>query len=541
MLQESIKSYLIFGNKEKKSDMKTILHLFSWMYFLHRTVVMESNVSLPMNSRVNTQHAEGIESCDGSKNNTYSCWIGDEMLSREGSFYKELKSKADSKNVIMLAFVDFSFVEMAINLHEYSLKRLNIQNYLFVCSDHDAYEVLRRRGTNVFLYPHAIDSNIPSLFGTSQFKLKVRIKHKILTAAVMLGFKTLLTDVDVVFFSNPIPQLSKRHNDLVIQDDMQIMSFETTFSGITSWNILNSGFLMVSPTYAGVDMLQRILKLLMTKRVNHQPALNWVVKDMISTNSLDITRLNIKEFPCGKEYFENEQRMFFGDQSPRGNNAIIVHNNHYYTKLGKIHRFKETGLWTVDKNQYYSKKTGRYLIYHNPQDFGDSKRATLLKEKAALITALTIGKLLNRIVIFPKFHCHGCDSNACRRATNHCSFNAHFNVQTFDEHFDGMYRENVFLKHPKVPKAIKTSISPKIRIVKKSSMGNVSTSDETIVTEDLKNIRATHLRSWLSSSSLGHFSVLNFESLYFDIKYNNPKWWNTIDQALSFCNYTQRC
>ena len=108
----------------------------------------------------------------------------------EGSFYKELRAKADSNNVIMLAFVDFSFIEMAINLHEYSLKRFGIRNYLIVCSDQGAYEVWERRGINVFLYLHKIDYNSPSLFGTTEFNLKVRIKHKVLTAAVMLGFKT---------------------------------------------------------------------------------------------------------------------------------------------------------------------------------------------------------------------------------------------------------------------------------------------------------------------------------------------------------------
>ena len=151
------------------------------------------------------QGTEYIEYCHASKKSNISCWIGDSMLSMEGSFYKELRAKADSNNVIMLAFVDFSFIEMAINLHEYSLKRFGIRNYLIVCSDQGAYEVWERRGINVFLYLHKIDYNSPSLFGTTEFNLKVRIKHKVLTAAVMLGFKTLLTDVDVVFFVNPIP------------------------------------------------------------------------------------------------------------------------------------------------------------------------------------------------------------------------------------------------------------------------------------------------------------------------------------------------
>ena len=485
------------------------------------------------------QGTEYIEYCHDSKKSNISCWIGDSMLSMEGSFYKELRAKADSNNVIMLSFVDFSFIEMAINLHEYSLKRFGIRNYLIVCSDQGAYGALKRRGINVFLYLHKIDSNSPSLFGTTEFNLKVRIKHKVLTAAVMLGFKTLLTDVDVVFFVNPIPQLSKSRKDLIVQDDMQTISLETTRSNMTSWNVVNSGFLMVSPTYAGVDMLQRILKLVMTIDINDQPAFNWVVKDMLSTNSLDMERLDIQKFPCGKEYFENEQRMFFGDQIRQGSGAMIVHNNHYFTKLGKIHRFKETGLWSVDKNRYYSNKRAKYIMYQNPIDFEGSSGVTLLKERAALITALTIGKLLKRIVIFPKFHCYGCENEACKNANNRCSFNAHFHVETFHKYFDGMYRENVFLSHPKVPEAIKASISPRIRILKKSLMKNVSSSDFIIGTDDGKSILATHIKSWLGGRELRDFSVLNFDSLYFDIKYNSPKWRNTIDHALLFCNYMQ--
>ena len=520
--------------------MKIRLFWFSVICFYQRYVFGEVSERLSKDVPIYTHHAEDVEYCHASKKNRYSCWIGDGMLSREGSFYKQLQSKADSKNVIMLAFVDFAFIEMAINLYEYSLKKFGIKNYIFVCSDQDAYEALRRRGINAFLYSHTIDSKTPSAFGSNEFKLKVRIKHKVLAASVMLGFKTLLTDVDVVFFANPIPRLANRHNDLVIQDDMQTILFKTG-QNVSSWNVLNSGFLMVSPTYAGVDMLQRILTLVMTLRIHHQPALNWVVKEMLSTNSLDMARLNNKEFPCGKEYFENKQRMFFGDQDGQGKKPIIVHNNHYYTKLGKIHRFKEAGLWSVDKNQYFSNKSAKYILYRNPIDFGRRNRLTLRKERDALITALTIGKLLKRIIIFPKFHCYGCENHACKRATNYCSFNAHFHVQAFDEHFDGMYRENVFLNHPKVPKAIKTSISPKIRIVKKSLLGNASTSDIVIVTDNSEKILATHIKSWFDSSPLADFSVLNFDSLYFSIKYNNPKWWNTIDHAVSFCNYNQRC
>ena len=61
------------------------------------------------------------------------------------------------------------------------------------------------------------------------------------------------------------------------------------------------------------------------------------------------------------------------------------------------------------------------------------------------------------------------------------------------------------------------------------------------ITDNSEKILATHIKSWLDSSPLADFSVLNFDSLYFSIEYNNPTWWNTIDHAVSFCNYNQRC
>ncbi len=42
-------------------------------------------------------------------------------------------------------------------------------------------------------------------------------------------------------------------------------------------------------------------------------------------------------------------------------------------------------------------------------------------------------------------------------AYERCSFNTHYKVQTFDQHFSGRYREHVFLDHPKVPDSIKSS------------------------------------------------------------------------------------
>ena len=146
------------------------------------------------------------------------CWIGAFALSWSGRFFEKLESKADSNNIVILAVVDLPFVDMAINLFE-SLEHLQIKNFVFICSDTKSFNILLKKNINAFLYNVDIDSENPSDFGTEKFRDKVGIKLKIVAAAVMLGFNVLLTDIDVVFLSDPIPNLLQDNGpDLYIQD-----------------------------------------------------------------------------------------------------------------------------------------------------------------------------------------------------------------------------------------------------------------------------------------------------------------------------------
>merc|ERR1712045_368741 len=102
--------------------------------------------------------------------------------------------------------------------------------------------------------------------------------------------------------------------------------------------------------------------------------------------------------------------MFFDDNEYcRGricdHGPFIVHNNWIVSKAAKIYRFKEVGLWTFDKDEYYSNISQKYILYKNYRDFGND---TLYHEKLALKTALTMGKILNRVVVLPKFDCRLC-------------------------------------------------------------------------------------------------------------------------------------
>ena len=272
-----------------------------------------------LREHLNTSLRSDMDHCNLGKEERYSCLIGHSMLSREGEFYKMLSLKANSEKLVILSYADFAYVELAINLHE-SLQALHITNFLFICTDEKALKILRRRGIASFLYQHPqVNSNDASVLLSDDFSLKTSIKIKIITAAIKMGFQVLFTDADVVFLRNPTHHLTSFNNaDLVIQND-------TT-------NGLNSGFLLVRPTYSGVSLMLRTLEIVMTRLIIDQHALNFVIKEMISTQSLAMVVLDAQQFPCGKVYFEDEKRMFLEDRCKK-DVAYIVHNNFLFTKV----------------------------------------------------------------------------------------------------------------------------------------------------------------------------------------------------------------
>ena len=77
-------------------------------------------------------------------------------------------------------------------------------------------------------------------------------------------------------------------------------------------------------------------------------------------------------------------------------------------------------MWAVDRNQYYSSSENKYLIYDNPLDLSD-KIETIEAEKKALLNALAIGHVLNRIVILPSFHCYTCKYQVCKNQGEYCN------------------------------------------------------------------------------------------------------------------------
>jgi len=227
----------------------------------------------------------------------------------------------------------------------------------------------------------------------------------------------------------------------------------------------NAGFIVVKPTQLSRRVYTTIRKLT-TKwsAIDDQHALNHAVRQLKKEKSgINATLLDIHQYASGAQYFENMQRLLPTEDDTCSSinkincSVLVLHNNWIVTKEAKIYRFREHFMWLYDgKDQYYSSQTRKYITYINPKptstklSLADLKR---LRERqmSALRTALTVGYLLNRTLILPRFYC---GTKALQ-----CPLNSIIHIKTFDAYFSGQYRENSFLQHPQVPDVVKQSLS----------------------------------------------------------------------------------
>jgi len=243
-------------------------------------------------------------------------------------------------------------------------------------------------------------------------------------------------------------------NVLVCQEVMLTADIAAMWDSV----VYNPGFIVVKPTNASKQVYLLIKKI--TRRsptTDDQTALNRAINIFRSQRlKLNLTRLNESRFLGGWDYFEKPQRWFAPKEKcnsqKQDNCAVVVHNTWIVTKAAKVYRFREHLMWMYDgDDKYFSSNTRLYLMYNNHSPSTITRRMITKSEISALKTALTIGYLLNRTVILPRFH--------STNMAHEVPLNYILHVKSFDDEFAGAYRENSFLRHPKVPLDVKVRLS----------------------------------------------------------------------------------
>ena len=409
---------------------------------------------------------------------------------------KSALSKYASDAVIFLSPGDYGYREMALNLYKTSYERLNLTNHLFVALDDKLCGYLTKHGANCAQYLAAGIENptTASDHGSEDFKRKVYTKADIVMLALKLHISVVLVDADIVFLKNPLPYMTCSDCDLVIGPNGRRLC---------------AGFYRINPTPNSEQLLRGMSARFNTSHptVLEQPTFNIVLEEMKERNDIKYKVLNENIFHRGRTFFKLSGRIFKGDQPCE--QCVMVHNNYIVGLANKIYRFKEYGFWEVDTNGYYTSPERKYIIYANHVS-GHNNTMIRHQEDKALWTAFTIGYLLNRTVILPKFHLQGSNQ----------SLMTFYDIEQLDSGFKNCYRESTFLESDLVPDKIKSSVSETILIQSgiDDSQDSISQRDVHILKAATSVITVAEIMTWFSGNKLSEVSVLKFHSLYFAIE-----------------------
>ena len=201
-----------------------------------------------------------------SKLERLKCFLPAQMTEKGGPFDLYLEQRANKDKVIFLISIDSGYVEMGLNLHETSFKRLRITNYLYVCSDTESAHELESHGIDCFIYEQNIRHDKASRYMSKDFVRKTHVKTKIILAALYLGYNVFITDADIVYFKNPLDHLNCPTCDIEIQSD----HVEE-----------NSGFYLSRPTEGAILLHQKMMdKANQSNKTSNQKALNRALKNL---------------------------------------------------------------------------------------------------------------------------------------------------------------------------------------------------------------------------------------------------------------------
>jgi hypothetical protein len=351
------------------------------------------------------------------------------------SFVDVARSRMSPNGILILAYFDYPFLDSAFNFYETSLKPFGLTNFVFTVSDWKCCEAMVHLGPgSCFVYRKDAASDTASSYGNADFKRKMNIRTDMILDCLNVGITVLHSDIDVYFTKNPF--------DFINCPDCDIAPLMDT-------NDYNAGFLYIRPTANSIRVYERMKQIaIASPHVDDQDQLTQAIGEMKSKQpDFKVTELNTEQFQCGLYYYENGHHTFAGDNPCV--NCVVVHNNWIVSMEAKEYRCKETGMWNYDGDGYYSSTERKYLVYSNPIIMGN-KDVIQSEELKALISAFAIARVLNRTLILPALHC---DQRLC-------SMLDFYRISHLDKQFKGLYRESVFLRHPKVPDSILKSKSP---------------------------------------------------------------------------------
>lgn len=215
---------------------------------------VEDGIDLMRNATLDTDNGED----DASNEVTQPSFGLPHTLESLIDNYKTLRPPpphdADTFTVILTAF-NFSYRDMMMNF-VCNLRRLRMypsHNVLIAALDRRAYLYGYVRSLPIFLFDSTSGTSSPS-YGSDEFRRLTKLKTKLVLQALRLGVNVLWSDVDIIYFRNPITDLWNTPGDIIIQSNAA--------DGIQSnrRRRLNSGFYLAKHSPNVITTFMHIIK-----------------------------------------------------------------------------------------------------------------------------------------------------------------------------------------------------------------------------------------------------------------------------------------
>eukprot|EP00475_Leptophrys_vorax_P015054 TRINITY_DN21388_c0_g1_i1.p1 TRINITY_DN21388_c0_g1~~TRINITY_DN21388_c0_g1_i1.p1 ORF type:complete len:593 (+),score=11.70 TRINITY_DN21388_c0_g1_i1:169-1779(+) len=264
----------------------------------------------------------------------------------------------DGLKVVTLVAVTFGYAEMLMSF-VCRLRGLGLADNLVVAAlDEDLYRFAFTQGLAVYyeqvsLGLKGIDSK-DCAFGSQCFRQFTKLKSRAVLRVLKAGYSVLWTDVDIVWFKDPLPDLMSYGPDTFpIQSNEPNASLPGT--GIRR---INSGFYFARSDKKTIEGFEAITAHAATTKLSEQPSFYDILcgvagenvvpgkEECVWKNGLRTIFLDRRMYPNGAVHQFWEAPNV--NEACRKAGCAILHNNWITGKDAKKDRFGVNGYWHYD-------------------------------------------------------------------------------------------------------------------------------------------------------------------------------------------------
>lgn len=261
---------------------------------------------------------------------------------------------AEDQTIIVTA-LNYGYREMMMNW-VCNMRKIGVSNFIVAAFDEDLYKFALTRGLPVYYensLPVRLHSSLAEAqYGSSAFKELTKMKSRVVLRFLKLGYDTVWTDTDIVWFKNPLESMKRMEVDLAIQTNAPD---EEEANGRRR---INSGFYLARSNERMIHVFEEIIKFAAASRMSEQPCFYDVIcgkngerrvgNDMCVYKRTKTKLLDRSLYPNGMT--KNIWDVECGTMKKRLPEMLIVHNNWVKGEQAKWARIKKHG-----------------LVFHNPR------------------------------------------------------------------------------------------------------------------------------------------------------------------------------